>query len=656
MNKITKEESMEDNKFWFNQLIFAHRDDLERKGKSLEIALSCNTENFIDFSQLFVNIVLVSQKRFFLMLNFLQLSEFILAMKELMNNFKDDTVEVFRVFGKKSIKLVNKEAKNLNKHVVIFSIFHQDQEDFAYIVLTQEMIMSILEILKDLKMNFLSFSVQLINRAISTEILNQMRSLNENNGNLIGAFQNLSKSIYAKLLPQSMPVVGVESTKSLEITEENKLHSEMETFLDQNISLIQLEELEQPASTKSSNLKILKVFRNIKELDDFLTTLIVDENRIEKWLQYLSSKLDFPGYDSLLPDMTEGEFKSFLYISNTYFSTIMKKYLNKSSFKLIKVINKYTPKKETVSTSILSLALELFTILLYLRTFTAKTERIIPEAMKNKSVLYLIFRTLNDPLIFSFIDTSNTSLGILENLVRGTFEEFGDFFQEFDNILENYSLRIDFSDLSVILHKFWESISSSLELSALHDHFYKGKKLSVPREIIWQLTPEQIKKVIEYEVAKNIDSMNNEIKEQNLILEKYEELKDIIQPAETKAAKKILKTYERLIKNFPEQVPEEKTEELLEFMREHENKNIRLELEKFPFNLEDLGEDILKMLYVWEPEKRPQIVRNFSELLNAMDIPLGKEEILTILRRREEVKTEEANLKEEDLDIDLLLE
>jgi hypothetical protein len=694
--------SLEQEKFWFNQQFLSHKDKLfeSDKSKILELNMSCNTTNYKEFSSPTINFVLHTiAKRYQINLGFQQALDLVSSMEILIkdyNNLEDDFT-IYKNYIKRNLKIVVKKTKNGEK-CIIFSVIYSDS-DYNYIILQQNLILAIYTILNDFCNNYININFQFVNRSLFTENLDQLKALNEALISLPTHLSSISHLPVFQKIDENTKIWNDEELKQNKISDypldptdflvedqeiqtpkveeisPDNMTSELEDFMDNNLDSIIVPEIEKVKNKEINTIKkditkihMMEVFEDLSELDKFIISLIPHENQIESWINYLTKKMNLSKKpkDNFLPSISDEDYKSLIYLSKTFFDTNIKKYIEKSGkFKTVVAIKKY---KVNDSEKVISLnnelSIDLLTIMCYLRETSIKLTARETDAMRNKSVLYVLFRTISDAMIFSFIQTKNSDMII--NLLKERFENFNQngFFKEFDKIMSNYSLpKIDFIDINNSAIAILKSAEhSALFINDLHDSFYKGNKVSLPYNSKYTL--EQILTLIsKLDVIKNIseiDFFNEELPKKLLIYNIiYDDIpKDIIElytvkKKENKSNGKTVdmkSTFERFIENYTHEIPSEDMKtRVIDFFKNNQDEDV--DFNSVPFDMKLFGENIIKLFYVWKPLQDTKIKTNLKELFKRVeDVSIDKDQLIMLASKENKIVENELDLGMIDFD------
>jgi len=231
-----------------------------------------------------------------------------------------------------------------------------------------------------------------------------------------------------------------------------------------------------------------------------------------------------------------------------------------------------------------------------------------------------------DCMVYSFLEPSKSK--IIFNIICTNFEKYSElgFFNHYQKILkDNNALEITTKDIFEFCNELNSKVLSkgALEknINTKHDELFKSGFLKIKsdnnltlEQIINELIPLEILEKNGVDLREGTDSRKNilsniTVTEQVLELFNQNNVKQE-SSIEKKKESNVLKT----VKFFNNEVPERYRKEFFEYIENLKNDNYNFQNGKF--ESEELGENIVKTLYVWnESEKKEEPLTTFRSKL-----------------------------------------
>jgi len=611
-------------KNWLNQTLFNFRDYTFESNGFLELYLSSFTEDYLKFSNLSFSIRITNNLSNFqskvYSFNHSNVMDLILTFNNIFKNINkiydsnDDNIGtiVKKYHTNKTLKFIFTMKKS--ERVCIIQILN-NISDYTYIVIPFEILRTFANLLKNFIDNYISLNIEFTNRIFlermylnSIQIKDEIRilpsSINQNN----------EKINNYKILDEDN-----ESEQTKEIL------NQLDSFLGKNMENIIVSELvDEKIETKTENEIILNnnslidVFDNdIENIEKLLSSCVLSNDIIEPIFSKFIEKLNIDELFEFLPSISENEIKSYKYLSKLLYLNQLHKYF--SGKEDIPQIRFLIYKPSYTHDINISLAFDLFTIMIYLRLFIQKLSTREYNPVKNKTLFYISYRYIFDMLSISFIqniETIQTKTCVME---RFRNFESSNFFNNYNNILKNYGIdKISNKEFSILVDKFLKILIDNDSLNSIeytHNDIYKNGKeideIEVKIPFNNNLSLEQMLKLINFDLYLNKN--NIEVLSENEIKEKIYELigeelnDDIIKMYKTKT-KINVKTKDRIketnifkaCKFYNKDIPSSKYEEFIKYISILENEDFDWN----KFELEEFNDSIFKVLYIWNENEK----------------------------------------------------
>lgn len=629
---------MIDEKIWLNQVLLFHKDSYYNSFSSLDISLCSNTSDFKSFSTVNLNISILTEKmRKVYGLNYQNAYDLLNSIKEVIPNiskaFTSNISIVKRHYSDKSLKIdftvINNES------VVAISILGVGGDTFKIIVPYNTIFIPFCNLLKTYISDYIKLNLDLTSRAISSEIQFNINEL-----------KNSVKALPTFLIPSIDKIINQDLTQEnklieVEVGEEKRFDDFTETINDldsflgkdmQNISIPDLDNIE----VKESLTRVIKselvnnVLKNdLSKMEFLIKNISTSDNPLKSLISRFKESFENKNIE-FLPNISIDEEKSFCYISKCLYSYYFHRYVNQEiAIPSSTVVLKYNP--TNYSDDNLNLAYDLLLISAYIRSLRSKLELKESSSVKNKGLLFLELRLFTDPLVFSFIE--NIDPNIIRSCVSERFIYYKSigFFKEYENLLDSYKCeKVSESEISSIIREFCEKVIVKKVpfIKDLHNLYIEKKFFRLPfsnnlelEQIINQAIP------LQNYIFINAD-INNDKSVVDSINEYNESLSDEVRKIFlTFKKKKEVREKEsnivRAFKLYSTEIPERLRNEVIEYAKlVEENK---FDLCVFP--IEEFGENIIKVLYVWNENEKGILYTDFMSKVESC--LMTKELILT---------------------------
>jgi len=517
---------------WLNQKYFYHKDsEFNQNGGSLEISVNSNTTDFQTYSTPTLNLSIFNDKvRYNINLKYQDVLDLLFSIKEIKSNvdsiYNNGGSEIKKIINGKNFKIGFKTSQNTGKRAVLF-IIANSATDFGFIVVSYNLFLTIVELFKLFKRDYIRLPFDISNRAYLSSILDELKEIKEFDKSLPSSIIELTSSRnqeYEKIITQHSNDINV---CRHEVTEENSNSSDdqdvpwveediddksteaqrsFENFIIDNIDKVQIPEFDkvsEKVEEEQRSFFVEDILKNdIKNLDSFLMSLTAHSNPIEKFREIISEHMN-----STLPSITDEELKSACYYSKRFFIFNVQNYIrNHVQIPTSIPIIKYRP--NDFSNENIDLAYDLLTLSMYIRLVKDKLINKIDDASINNSLLYLSLRIYTDIFTFSFLD--NVEPDMIIKCVTKRFQSYSNkgVFNKLNELLKQYG----FSEVTEMdMNNFTEQIVKKVigqdktkTITELHQQDYIEDKIKLPHSN--DLTVDQItNEFVKAEIEKKLD-------------------------------------------------------------------------------------------------------------------------------------------------------
>lgn len=610
---------------WFSQTLMTYKDNQFATDGYMKIAISTGTKDFLNFNPIKFGIVISNQINKICNLNIQQSTDLLSSIRIVLQNpsrvYNEGNYQILKRWNNLELNFEFVLDQNSNEQVVRITL-RSNESDFTKIIITFNLFKVFSFRLKYFVENYDKFCISIPNTFLQKEILNTnkqiLSSLNILPSKLVD-FSNTSPVLTSN--PQEE--IDNKIKENVEVSETTI--EDLDKFIggSEMTNIKDIPELENKSPKKENiqeyNSKLFNCLEN--NLENLEKLLTISESNPDPMIfiinKLVKDKMMLKGIDDnfeIMPGISENDLKSLLYISKLNCNITLRGNIEReipipSSIVLLKY--KINPNIKVHNENI-ELAFDLLMVNGYFRSLRRRLETKVDDLMVNKASVYLILRNYMDMLSFSFLeDLSNKDI-IKTNVVsRFKYYDRIGAFNSYKKLLETYNCPdITDIDISNFVNEVIEKIiGKSPFIDELHKKLYDQG--SVRLEYENTLSKEQIiNEVIPLEIAEKLgtnhismDNISENVKE--LFSKKVKENKK-----ETKKPKNENSNLYRLINQYRNEIPEKIRNEFLEMIQKLENKPI--ELSKIKYSLETLGENIIKILYIWKPEDDSKITTNFK--------------------------------------------
>ena len=648
------------DRIYFNQNLIFHKDILYNSGANLEINLCNTTTDFKTFSAptLHISVIGESNLRKVCSLNYPNSVDLFTTLKDVLSNIdsiystgRSNSI-VKKYHFDRTLKFEFIQIQNNGDRVVVITIT-QNSSDFTKVIVPYSVFLSFtVGILKYFVNEYINITLNLSNRNLITEILEQnrqstnlLRSLpssiveikNYNNEEKENILNKINKE-------ETLEIIDKVDSNSIENTID-----EFDKFLGKDMENINLSFddksiiSEKPKNIQINSLLITKTLtKNLSVLESMINASATRPDPMTCMLEGFRRSMNLDENFSFLPEIPKRDLNSFLYISKLTHDLHLNFYLtNNTAIPSGFTILKYNAPKEKINDLNLQLAYDLLLIFGFIKSFRSMMESRESDANKNGSIFYLRLRSFLDPLVYSFLDKSK--YGLILNNVKTFFEMYNEigFFDEYQKILsENGFQKITINDINDFCNELNTKLFSSnvldINIDKKHEELFNSGFLKIKSDN--NLTIEQIiNEVVPLEIASKCGMNQDELmKKSELFSNEVKEL--YFKKKETTSRKKeqesnIIKT----VKFYNNEIPEKIREEFLKYLKEIQYD--RVDFNKF--EVDEFGENIIKALYVWnESDNRNEQLTEYRSRME--NLSMAKDLIITKYRQQpEKEKVEE---------------
>jgi len=625
---------------WFSQTLLTYKDKVYATDGYLRLSISTNTEDFKFFNPPMLNISITNNYQKSINLNIQNARDLLRAFKLILEQLNGDELNIQRKYQKDTVlHFTFKVDPNNNIRIVIIEI-RNNESDFTKVVVPLESVFeSFASCIRGFTEQYMFVSSQLLVQSIqsqSTQTIQQIPSL----------IKGISSQIVSQItVPDEIsdsraPEVETEMVEKSQVT-----INDLDRFLGENLDNIVVPEIDNEEKGKVVH-QVESLFveyfmeRDIRNLENAMTNYFMTDAPIIEMAADIKSKIGAHVKNenfTSLPGMSDDSLKSLVYISKLVSGLSYYNYLNNAiPIPATIPIMKYNA--DTHLDENLDIAYDLLLMNLYVRMARRRLENRIEDAIANKALFYMQLRCFTDPFVFSFLDKiDKTQLSSIISTRFTYYDSIGVFDSYKKNLDDLKCSAITLSDITSSVEEVVQKvIGLAPNIEVLHDKMVKKNGLRFTTEhkinleqIVNEVLPLEIaektgKDITNEDIITNIKSKYNISDEiLNMFIGKKQKT-----PAKSKIEnKQTSSNLERLIRTqYLNEIPEQHRDSFMKYIIELDNKKFDLHNSEYP--IDEFGDNVIKALYLWDPESDPTIVKNYKSFFLKVESELMDRDLI----------------------------
>ena len=609
------------DKIWANQSLLYHKDAEYNTDSTLDMSLTTNTSDFRNFSAVGLNIAISSfSSRKNQILN-LQNAITIRSGFQELEKMSIDFEKAYKIQPEKILILGKKGGS-----MFILKIKHSEN-DIISIAFNYDIMKTIMTIIDSFIESYLKLSIDLPSRFLLSEILYGTNGVKDSVMTIPSSIINSVGDVDQFISDKHALVITPEKTKDVE-----ELIDNFDKFLGKDMENISIDippKVNEPYSkvVAEPTTYLNKLFPSLRDFENYIFSVSSSPNTFKEITSRFSTIMKSGNF---LPEIQIADLKSYMYISKSMYMHHLRQNTDfETQIPASSPIIKYVGRGDEEN---ILLAYDLLTINLYIKLFRSRIELKDSNSMNNGSLFYLALRSFTDILVFSFIENIDKNM-IATNIIE-RFKYFSsiNFFNEYELTLHRYNMSIDENDIKHLVVEMADKVlGKTLPIGNLHDQYYKKGLLNVPYDNIFTsdaimnvVVPLQIMALSDNEITdKVIDALTKETSTSTGMTNeifKFFGTSDSTKSKSHNRETNVLKS----IKYFSEEIPFKYREQFIGKIQNIKDINIDLSVIEHPYA--ELGENVLKSIYVWNEydKKLP-----YDEFRKTMDnLTLQKNDII----------------------------
>jgi len=618
-----------ENKKWFSQTLMYYEDKSYQTDGKLRISITTSSMDDITYNPPSFNISVSHNFNKTCNLNIQQAMELFDSVKTVMSANNFDNVEILKKISPTMELSITFKMDLINTIPIVEIILRSSSTDFTKIIISASIFSTIAHRLKNYINNYDDLCYKLLMKHIDSEDRQIIKQLP-------GLIRGISSQIITTEIPDS-GAVGSEPVEEAPVTETIE---ELDKFLGNDLSNVKVPEIE--------NKKIETEKESIYEVDSNFTTKVLQNKlvNLENILLTMDSSKN-PVMDlhheitllteketTYLPDISEDELKSVVYISKMLCSIITQAHIKHgSAIPTSTPILQYKAKK--VEEEHLDLTYDLLTYFAYIRAVRNKLNGKTSDFIINKSRFYLQMRCYMDVFCFSFLEKADKTQ--LRSIISNRFKYYdsiGVFDEYKDLLIKNNCTDITISEIDTFVNEASEKvIGKTMYITEQHDSLVKSHSFRLPSSNNFNL--EQI--INEFIPLEVDEKLGEDITNKEVSAEVKNWFIKPDAPKVNKVKKEKTSNIARFVNHYRNEIPEQHRESFLMWIKAVEDINFTFDDCEFP--LAEFGSSIIKGLYLWKPEDDEKLAKNYKYFWTKFeDCLLDKNHILALDEKVEETE------------------
>ncbi|MHA1801183.1 MAG: hypothetical protein ACTSWJ_05540 [Candidatus Heimdallarchaeaceae archaeon] len=615
----------QENQSWINQTIYQFKDGRYGSDGFLRLSLTTTTTDYTSFNAPFLMLSVSNKLKKNYRIDYNHSIDLIGAFKKIFSQSNGDQSEMRRR-ATKNVDLIIKfyVDQHINERLVRIELL-SNETDYTKVIMEANDFYTIAQCIKGFSENYFTICKDLFVKSIDSSVLREIPE----------AVRTIPSYVLSNTTPLNCPPA------SEEVVEEAKKTEASIEDLDKFIGGSNMDNVFIPEIDVKKDEKVIehvespfvdKVLHNdLSNLEKLLTGVSMSKCPQLGIEADILSRLNYPDEDfRLFAGASEKDIKSIVYCSQVIYAEKVYNYLMfEKPISQSMPVFKYTPDQSKVKQENVDLALDLLTFGMYIKCVRGRMSGKQTDGQMNKSLFHTQMRAFLDTFVYSFL--SNVEPDVILGMVSRRYNSFDNLgvFQQYKELLTMSNCPpIDKSDVVSALSELTEKgIFQAADVSVLHDVSVERANYKLTSESSYTLE-QIIEEFIPLEVASQlgrdlndkdvIEDLKNKYNLSDNILKLYIEPKKARKVPERKTTNNIL----RICKYYDDEVPTEFKEEFYKSLENFSDKVF--DFENSAFSLDEFGENIIKALYIWNPEKN----KNYKEFFSSVEQEVMEKDLI----------------------------
>jgi len=601
---------------WFSQTLLNYKDKVYGTDGYLRISISTNTTDYKFFNTPLLNFSITNQYQKSCNINFQNAQDLYKTFKRILNQIgQNGEIDIQRKYQKNLIIHFSFKVDSNNKERIVVIELRGGETDFTKIIVPLQVVFEgIVGCVRLFTETYMELCHKLLVQSIHGESAQTIQQLP-------GLIKGISSQIVAQTPAQPFKDENISPEITKEAAKTQATIADLDKFLGddmQNITIAELDKEEKKAITEVKSLFMENVIKNdLSNFETMLANYSMSLSPILALANEIKTKIqnDIDGENfSMLPGINDDELKSIVYLSKMFCTLSHQKHINEGTPLPFSVtVFKYNP--TTYMKENIDIALDIFVINLYVRTVRRRLESKKVDITQNKALFYLQLRCLTDPLVFSFLDKIEDPKQI-PSIVASRFEYYESIgiFDKYIKMLAETSVPEITKDdiLAAAIESNEKIIGISPQVRIVHDKSVIENASRVESKNTYTLE-QIINEIIPLEIA---EKTGKDITNDAIIAELREvypisdEILNIFHGKKPKKEKYSSGNLVRIVNFYKDEIPEQYRDGFIKYIEEVGNNKI--DFSGFEFPIEECGDNIIKALYLWDPDGDPSVTKKYK--------------------------------------------
>ncbi len=627
---------------WFSQSLMTHKDKIYGTEGYLRISISTNTEDHKNFNPPLFNLSISNNYQKSYNLNYHHASDLLNTLRLVQKQSNGNESEIQRKYQKNMTLYIKFFVESNNNDSVVDIRLLTSETDFTKIIIPINMFSTLAKCLKFYVESYFSICMDLMKESIhseSTQIVHQLPTL--------------IKGISSQIVPQEYSLESREPEPEPQAVAQTKATiDDLDKFMGddmENIVVPELDEEKVKPVVEVESLIVKHILKNdLSNLENIMNNHMMNPDPILTFASDMQKRLEteIKGEFSFLPGIDDNDIKSLLYMSKLYCSlAYMNHFTNNSPMPSSIPVFKYKATKIRPENEEIAYDLLLFN--LYIRTVRNRLEGKSDDVAQNKSLFYIQLRCFTDPFVFSFIDKTQTSslVSIISNRYK-YFDKLG-VFNKYKELLTTMGCS-EVKDIDIessVTEAIDKVIGTSPNINELHTMAAENNNFRISAKNNFNLE-QIINEIVPLEVAEKLGKDINDkevLKEINNKTPISTEILNFFVKGQTKIkVKKNVEfdnNLERVANFFSDEIPTQYKEAFMKSVKSLSTEKFNLTTEEFP--LDEFGDNIVRALYLWDPEDDPKITKSYKHYQSKIESEIMDKNLILAKSKSETTESTE---------------
>jgi hypothetical protein len=646
---------------WFSQTLMTYKDKFYATNGYLRVSLSTNTEDFKFFNPPTINISISNNYQKSINLNIQNARDLLRGFKDVLKQLNGQELNLQRKYQKDTvIHFTFKVDPNNNTRIVVIEI-RNNETDFTKVIIPLESVFeSFANCIKEFTEEYMNICSQLFVQSIqsqSTQIIQQLPSLIKGISSQIISNTPATSAVSdlcAPELDEQEVKVEPETIKEAEAT-----INDLDKFLGADMENICVPEIDSGKCESSEKLtEVNSIFvkhyldGDLHNLETAVTNYALTPcpliSMASDIKEHLKSHINDENF-TVLPGIDDDTLKSLAYITKLFPSALYQNHINFSE-PLPASTNVYKYQVDSVKEENLNIAYDLFLFGIYIRTVRRLLENKLSDVNENKALFNMYIRCFSDAFVFSFLEKVDKSKISSIVLTRYKYYDSIGVFDYYKGLLVGCQCpEVTENDIvSAVDEATQKVIGISPFIEVIHDSMASEGRLRLPAKNTLSLE-QIINELLPLEIAEKTGKDLKKEEVYNKLKETYQVGEDVLLIFSDKKKQKQIKksttvktsNLERLIRSkFLDEVPEQYRSEFMKYIVEIGNNKFDLSTDKFP--IDEFGDNVIKALYLWDPEADPVVAKNYKQYFIKVEEEMMERDLILAKIRLDVEKTEDS--------------